>query len=176
MTMQNFINRIILVVISLTLFTSCTDNISYDEDAIRLTVAEIIATPTNSWFKAEMNYYKPDTNVVNEILNYFDSTRHKVYLFANFSCGCNEQQTDISHLCKVFEVCNIPESSYEIYSMRSSTSKHPYKSRFSISQLPECIVIKDTNAVYFMLDTMRYYKQYAMTLTVEELLLNGLKK
>src|SRR3989339_159551 len=173
---QNLINRIIIVLFSLTIFTSCTDNVSYDEDAIQLTINEIVSTPTNSWFKSEMNRYKPDTNVMKEIINNFDSGKHKVYLYANFNCGCNSQQTDISHLCKVFEECNIPESSYEIYSMRSSTSKHPYKSRFSISELPECIVMQDSNAVYFMLDTMRQFKRYGQTISVEQLLLNGLKK
>lgn len=169
---QTLFNKIIIILFSLTIFTSCTENVSYDEDAFILTVEEIVAIPTNSWFKLEMNNYKPDTNIIKEIINNFDSTKHKVFLYANFSCGCNDQQTDISHLCKVLEECKIPDSFYEIYSMRSSTGKHPYKSRFSITQLPECIVMKDTNAVYFMLDTMRLYK----SISVEQLLLNGLKK
>ncbi|MCL5991205.1 MAG: hypothetical protein M1419_03785 [Bacteroidetes bacterium] len=176
MNKQSTINNIIIAIFSLTLLISCSENVSYDENAIKLTIQEIIDTPTNSWFKTEMNNYKPDTNIIREIINNFDSNKHKVYLYANFSCGCSNQQTDISHLCKVFKECNIPESSYEIYSMRSSTGKHPYKSRFSISELPECIVMKDTNAVYFMLDTMREHKLYAEIIPVEQLLLNGLKK
>lgn len=174
MKYKALLNQIIVIFFTLIILTSCTDNISYNEDAIKLSVMEILATPTNTWFKTEMNNYKPDTNIIKQIISNFDTLKHKVYLFANFSCGCNDQQTDISHLCKVLEECNIPESSYEIYSMRSSTGKHPYKSRFGISQLPECIVMKDTNAIYFMLDTMRYYRP--QILPIEQLLLNGLKK
>ena len=173
---NKLLNRIILAFFSIAIFTSCTDNISYDEDAQKITVNDIVATPTNGWFRVEMENYKPDTNVIKEIINNFDPAKHRVYLYANFSCGCNNQQTDISHLCKVFEECNIPDSSYEIYSMKSSTSKHPHKALFSISQLPECIVMKDTNAVYFMLDTMRTKQLYGQTIPIEQLLLDGLKK
>lgn len=158
------------------ILTSCSDNITYNEDAIKLTVSDIVNTPTNSWFRTEMIMYKPDTNITKQIISNFDANKHKFYMYANFSCGCNDQQTDIAHICKILSECNIPDSSYEIYSMRSKTSVHPYKLLFSISDLPESIIMKDTSAVYFMFDTLRYYKLFGQTIPVEKLILDGLKK
>lgn len=168
--------KIVLLLISLILLSGCSDNLSYNQDAIRLTVSDIESTPTSIFKYEKENYLPTDTNAIKEIANYFDKSKHKIYLYADFSCACSNQQLDIAHLCKVFILCNIPDSSYEIYSMKSKTSKHPYSSFFTISDLPECIVMKDTSAVYFMLDTMRYYELFGQNIPVEQLLLNGLKK
>ncbi|TAL68977.1 MAG: hypothetical protein EPN82_08685 [Bacteroidetes bacterium] len=167
--------KLILILLSFILFSACSENISYN-DVIKLSVNDIVNTPTNSWFKTEMILYNPDTNITKQIISNFDVNKNKVYLFADFSCGCNNQQTDIAHLCKVFANCSIPETNYEIYSVKSKTSKHPYTSLFTLYKIPECVVMKDTNAVYFMLDTMRYYEVFGQTIPIEQLLLNGLKK
>ncbi|MBI5325411.1 MAG: hypothetical protein HZB41_09105 [Ignavibacteriae bacterium] len=176
MKKNHILNKLFTFLFIFLIITSCSENVSYNEDAIKLTVKEITSTQLNKWFENEMNDYNPDTNVVNEIKNNFDTNRHKIYLYANFACGCTDQQTDIAHLCKVFSKCNIPESSFEIYSMSNKNSKHPYKNKFTINYMPECIVMKDTTAVYFVIDTMRYLYSIGSSETIEKLLLNGLKK
>ncbi len=155
------------------IFVACSQTISYNQEAVRVYMKDLLNNTTFAAFKVDMDQYLPDTNIVNQIKTAFNPAQHKIYMFANFSCGCTSQQTDIAHICRVLSDSKIDTSFYEIYSMIQATDKQPYMSRISLKILPEIIVMKDTTAVYFVMDTLN---RMFPAPEIEQLLLNGLKK
>ena len=176
--MKSLIAQKLGLALAMTFFiVSCTENVSYNEEATRMYLPTSFETSGLAWFKPEMDTYKPDTSIINQIKTVFDSTKHKILLYADFTCSCTSKQSDIADMCRVLSDAKIDTSHYEIYSIRNSTNNHPHKNQFTLVELPQIVVLKDTTAVFFVMDSVRYYRDIIHTnAPIEKFLLDGLKK
>jgi len=74
-------------------------------------------------------------------------------------------------------MCNFPSSHYQILVMNSISNNHPYQSKINIKVLPTIMLLKNTNPIYCLTDTLAKSIDLQLQYPVksEELLLEALK-
>jgi hypothetical protein len=164
--------KIITIAIAPILFYACSESISVKEEAVEMTVQQIIDSPTSSWFGSAIAYYSPDTNIVKQIKTDFNPNLHKLYFFTDLSCGCAAQATDIAHIVKTLRDAGISDTVFKIYSMRKITYAHPDTKFITVNILPTGVLYKDSLMVCSILDSLAFLPN----VKVESILLNNLKK
>jgi hypothetical protein len=176
--MNIFINKRFLLFVFFTTFyfVGCSENTSYNDNAVEMTVTELEQTPSLNWVSGEINSYQADTNVINQIKTVFNPNIHYIYFYSNFTCGCANKVTDIAHFIKVLNLSGITNSNYKIFTMSQSSDKQPYSSYITVNTLPSAFILKDTTVVYSALDTLNHYKTFGILKPVEQLLLEAFKK
>ncbi len=153
---------------------SCNETTSPIQDAVKMSKAEIEASIGYEWFAPEWEIYKPDTAIVSQIKAVFDSTNENFYIFLSPSCGCKGVAKTSAELVKVLETSNISENSFEMYSMSSIDSKHPYTDIIKLNTIPSAYYIKNGQPVYSILDTFAYYQNIASSKSIEDIVLDAI--
>ncbi len=161
------------------IFISCQDLFPDPEvpvqDAVKLTKSELKNTTGYEWFNGYWTLYKPDATIADEISLTFDTTIHKIIIFIEPQCSCKELVRTPADLVKVLDIANISEEYYEIYSMGSVKSKHPFEDKLTIKSLPQVHLLKSGEFVYSVLDTFDFYSARNQSTTIESIILKALK-
>lgn len=147
--------KYILILSALLLFTACQDQTP--APAEEMTKTKLLSTPLPGyqWFYQIYTGYTANDSIINLIKSTFDSTKDTILIFSKPACSCGDDEAEsFAELVKVFDLANIPESNYKIYSMSSIKSSHPYKNLFELNQLPTYIVTNSGLPVYSIYDTI----------------------
>ncbi|MFC2130278.1 hypothetical protein ACFLSQ_02475 [Bacteroidota bacterium] len=154
-------NRIKIVLISALIYSiflfSCEDTIPAQDDAVKFTKAELRKFSSYDWFNGFWNLYHPDSTITGEIENIFDSETDRFYIFIQPGCVCEDPVKEPADLVKVLDESNIDEIYYEIYSMGSIKTRHPYDHKINIKSLPAVYLFKSGEPVYSIIDTFNFY-------------------
>ena len=158
-------------------FISCSDE-NTNINAEKMTFEELEKTPGYTWFSFEIDKYEPENNVVLDIKEKFDPSKHRFILFVKPSCSCPGKHLQSPGFVKTLENAGISIDKCEIFSMSSATNLHPYMDIIKINELPAIIVMKGDMPVYSVSDTVNKSLVYNpnASLKVEQALLLGLEK
>lgn len=126
---------------------SCSDSTSPEYNAERMTIQTLSSKLGFEWFPAEMAAFQPDTAGIRAIKDAYDADTHKFYLYVNPSCSCKGTQKLFPHTIRILQDAGVKESDIEIYSMRSTSDKHPYMDKMPVQKLPTIFVLKDDTVV-----------------------------
>lgn len=155
--MNKLIGLLLAIVVSSILF-SCQEPTVPVQDAVKMTKEQLKSTIGYEWFNGYWNLYKPDTNVTKDIATTFDPNVHKFVLFIEASCSCKELVKEPAEVVRVLDDAKVNSDYYEIYTMGSTQSKHPYEDKIKIKSLPQVWLVKSGEFSYSILDTFSYYK------------------
>jgi hypothetical protein len=145
-----------IILIAMTL-VACQDPATPVQDAVKVTKSELKNEIGYTWFWGYYNLYEPKDSIMNLIPNYFIPDSEKFVVFIEPSCTCRPTNESPADLIKVLDSANITESKYEIYSMSSKNSKHPYLGMMKIETLPAAFLFKNGKPVYSVLDSLKYW-------------------
>jgi len=167
--------RILLIALVFNfILMSCQDPVPPEQNAVKMTKAELKTTIGYEWFNAYWNLYNPNSNTIEEIALAFDPSIHKFVLFIEPACTCKELVREPADMVKVLDMANIDEDYYEMYSMGSIHSKHPFEDKVAIKSLPQIYLVKSGDFVYSILDTFNYYIIRDNSTRIEKIVLNAL--
>ncbi len=133
----------VLFLVCAMLFSACSESTAPDDTAEKISIQGLSNTLGYEWFPAEMAAYQPDAAKVSQIQTAFNPATDVIYFYVNPSCGCKGTQKLFPHTMRVLTDAAIQEQRIEIYSMRSSTDKHPYMSQLSVKRLPTVFIMRD---------------------------------
>ncbi len=154
-------NRIKIVLISALIYSiflfSCEDTIPAQDDAVKFTSEELRNSTNWEWFNGFWNLYHPDSTITKEIESAFDSDADRFYIFIQPECICEEPAKEPADLVKALDESNIDEIYYEIYSMGSIKTRHPFDDKIKIESLPAAYLFKSGEPVYSIIDTFNFY-------------------
>lgn len=127
--------------------TSCVTTVEPSTEAQLLTMQDLTQTPGFAWFPAQMDQYTPASVHVDRVRTSMQaSPNKKVYIFVRPTCSCRGTQRMFPQIMKTLMAAGIESTRIEIWSMRATTDTHPYRSLFTIGQLPAFFVV-DNNVV-----------------------------
>lgn len=169
------------IIISIALFTifftiSCDDN-SVQPDAQIMTINELASLTGYGWLGTTLATYTPDSTILNEIKPLLDSNSQFFTIFTK-SCGpCAATSQQFAEIIKILQMCNFPESHYQILVMNSVSNNHPYQNIIHIKVLPTVMLLKNNVPIYSLMDTLAKSIDMQLKYPVksEELLLEALK-
>jgi hypothetical protein len=151
----------------------CTENVSGDENAILSTEKSIVSIPGYDWYPSVKDMYHPDTNIIKQIKQEFDPLRHRFIVFSKPACSCDDKQRLFANGMKVLDTAGIDSSHFELFSVRSNKTNHPYMNLFTLNFIPSMILLVDGIPVYSVIDSVvTNTKDYK----IEVEILNALKK
>lgn len=168
----------ILGLILFTLFfaISCNDN-SVQPDAQPMSIQDLSNLPGYEWLSGTLATYQPDSTIFNEIKPLLDPNTQSFVIFTK-SCGpCASSNQQFAEIIKILQMCDFPSSNYQILVMNSISNNHPYQNKINIKVLPTIMLLKNTNPVYCLTDTLAKSIDLQLQYPVksEELLLEALK-
>lgn len=151
----------------------CTENLSDEEIAIPGTEESIADMPGYEWYQSVKDMYHPDTTTIKLIKQEFEPRRHRFVLFSKRGCSCDEKQRLYPHGMKVLDTSGIDSSLFEIFSVISNKTNHPYMNLFTLNFIPSMILLVDGIPVYSIIDSVVFNtKDYK----IEVEILKALKK
>lgn len=124
--------------------SSCSNSTAPVYTAEKLTVSQLNSTPGYSWFNQEMVAYSSlmDTTIVKQVKTAFDTSSYRCVVYVNPSCTCDGTQKLFPHAIEVMKAAGVPESNFEIYSMRTANDTQPYLSTMKPPSLPTIFILK----------------------------------
>jgi len=164
-----------IYLIILFLLISCESN-PVSTTAELIDIVKLSKTPGYQWYDLEVQNYNPDINIVNEVKNVYNSSKHKFVIMVKPSCSCPGTQKQFPAIMKTFNLAGITQSNYLIYSVSSERTKHPYEKHFKINELPSIILMQDSLPVYSIADTFYIQRNLGSNKPLEYYLLEALKK
>lgn len=168
---------IIIILTALFLFGASCNEDPVAADAKQMTLSEIQNVPGFEWYANEKNEYMINQKWLDDIIEEFDPQLHSFLIYAVPSCNCEGKPLLFPPFMKILEEAGITENYFEIYSMNSVDSKHPYSEKVRVNHLPAFYVMKDSVAVYSIIDTLIYQENVeGKNPTLEYLLSVALKK
>lgn len=171
-------NLIIPFIFALIILASCEEN-PIKIETQEMTIESILTTPAYSGFGLFYNLFTPNQDYINQINQAFDKNSHKILFFLSPSCyQCGRIDSISPYIVKILSESNIPDTSYEIYSMQYFSSKHPYMDIITLKSLPEFWVLKNGVPVYNMADSIFnfIYSNPEQPLVFEKYFLESLQK
>lgn len=92
------------------------------------------------------------------------------------SCSsCDSIIASPVELIKTLDMAGVAESNYIIYSMTSTSAKHPFEDLLEINRLPAAFLFRDSVPVYSILDTLKFWRERGRNLYVEEVVSEALR-
>ncbi|MFM8456087.1 MAG: hypothetical protein ACKOAK_04910, partial [Ignavibacteria bacterium] len=79
--MNKALSLICLLILSMTILSSCTTNTEPTSSATLLTLSQISNNAGYAWFDAEKSIYTPDDSKVRDIKQAFNNKNQKIYFF-----------------------------------------------------------------------------------------------
>lgn len=134
-------------------------------DAQEVTVQELNTSAGYAWFPSETTVYTPDPAIVSSIRSSFDSTSQKVYVYVKPTCSCKGTQKLFPQVMKTLMAANIPMRCVTIYSMRTTSDKHPHMDQMMVSELPTFYVTRN-DSIRASIQNVDYTGDNADTLTL----------
>ena len=138
------------------LILSCSES-SVDAEATMITLSELKTSPGFEWFMPEYNAYTPDETIAGQIEQSYNQAENKFFVFANPSCACQGTQKLFPSIVKSLTEAGIDEPNFELYSIPTSSTDHPYERWFKLNTIPAAFTMKingtDTS-FYSIVDTM----------------------
>ena len=168
-------------ILAIALFTmfftiSCDDN-SVQPNAEVMTLEQLQGLTGYAWIGTTIATYEPDSTILEEIKPLLDSNSQFFTIFAK-SCGpCASSAQQFAEIIKILQMCNFPESHYQIMVMNSVSNHHPYQDMIHIKTLPTIMLIKNNTPIYSLTDTLTKSLDLQLLYPIksEELLLEALK-
>lgn len=151
----------------------CTENVSGDENAILSTEKSIVTIPGYEWYNSIKDLYHPDTTTIKLIKQEFDPQRHRFIVFSKPACSCDEKQRLFAHGMKVLDTAGVDSSHFELFSVKSNKTNHPYMNLFTLNFVPSMILLVDGIPVYSIIDSV---VTNSSDYNIEVEILNALKK
>lgn len=123
-----------------------------DTEAQQISISELSTSIGYSWFQTERNVYRDsvDAAKVKLIADAFKTSQQKVYVYVRPTCSCTGTQKTFPHTIEVLKAAGIPDSMIVVYSMQSTSTKHPMTNKFTLSGLPTFFITKGESTVYIM--------------------------
>ncbi len=149
----------IYIIISslLTVFIlSCSES-AVDAEATLITFSELKTSPGFEWFMPEYNTYTPDESIVSQIEQRYNPDENRFFIYANPSCACQGTQKLFPSIVKSLKEAGVSESNFEMYSIPTSSTDHPYERWFKLNSIPAAFTMKINGAdtsFYSIVDTM----------------------
>lgn len=131
----------LLIALCAVLTMSCSESTSPEYTAEKITVTTLSSKLGYEWFPAEVASFQPDTAAVRAIKEAYNADTHKFYLYVNPSCSCKGTQKLFPHTVRILQEAGVQEANIEIYSMRSTSDKHPHMSKMSVHKLPTVFLV-----------------------------------
>ncbi|MDR0926367.1 MAG: hypothetical protein LBO69_01200 [Ignavibacteria bacterium] len=156
------INAILLLIVGIFLFTSCSDDDTIGE-ARKMTLTEITNTPDYFWFSYEYEQYKLDTAWLKNIIAVQKPDEYKFVVYTEPSCLCGTDYTYFPKFIKLLDSAGIMEDNYEIYLMSDTNNLQPYSQLYKVEALPSIILLHNGQFIYSVTDSMK-----AHSTTLEE--------
>ncbi len=138
-------------------------------DAQLVTVQELNSSAGYAWFPSETGIYTPNPAIVNQLKTSFDTNAHKVTVYVKPTCSCKGTQKLFPQVMKTLMAANIPMRCITIYSMRSSSDKHPMMDKFVVTTLPVFYITRNDSIRSSIMD-VDYTGDNADTLTLRAIL------
>ena len=168
-------------ILAIALFTifftiSCDDN-SVQPNAEVMSIEQLQNLTGYAWIGTTMATYKPDSTILEEIKPLLDSNSQFFTIFTK-SCGpCASSSQQFAEIIRILQICNFPESHYQIMVMNSVSNTHPYQEMIHIKTLPTVMLLKYNSPIYSLTDTLTKSIDLQLQYPVksEELLLEALK-
>jgi hypothetical protein len=169
------------VILSLTFIValvlgSCEETFEPKREAVQYTKDNLLNDINYGWFKSYWILYEPDSSFIDSVKSVYNPNIHKFVFFIEPSCECKQIERSPADLLKCFDNAEIMESNYEIYSLGTLDSEHPYSDQIHISILPAAYLLKSGQSVYSILETFRNARLANDSIFVEEFLFDALKK
>ena len=169
---------IVFTLISLILF-SCKEDIP-PREATYMPLNQLENEPGYSWLPGEINAYQPDISIINKIKAITDTTNYTFLVYVNPSCACSGTQKQFPATIKILQSCGISEPRYKIYSMISENDLHPFMTHLKLKILPTFMIMKDSNAIYSVIDSIPVFERRdpnpVVPYSIEKVFLMGLQK
>lgn len=147
---------------------ACSDATSPEYNAERITAHTLSSKLGFEWFPEEVSSFQPDTAAVRAIKDAYSADNHKFYLYVNPSCSCKGTQKLFPHTIRILQDAGVKESDIEIYSMRSTSDKHPYMDKMPVQKLPTVFVVKNDVVV-------RSFSEELVGQKLESMILEGVR-
>ena len=155
---MNRIKIVILSVLAISFFLiSCEETTTPPQQAVKMTKKDMKENIGYEWFDSFWNLYNPDTAIVSQINQAFNSNTQSFYLFIEPACSCKETVKQPADMIKVLDLAGITETYYTFYSMPGVGSPHPLKAQITLKTLPSVYMFRAGAPVYSIIDTFNYY-------------------
>lgn len=166
---------ILVIMLFVALFTyQCSETVSNNENAFSVTEESILKIPGYDWYPVVKRQYYPDSGVVSDIIKEFDSTKHRFIIFSKPACACEDEQKLFPRAMKVLDTAGISSEYYELYSVKSNKTNHPYDSIISLNFVPSMILLVNGKPAYSIIDSV--YDKSITTYSIESEILKALRK
>ena len=136
--------------------------------------------PGYQWLAGQISAYQPDMTVINKIKSIIDTTTYSFLIYVNPSCACSGAQQQFPAAVKILQSCGVTEPRFRIYSMISENDIHPYMTHLKLIMLPTFMIMKDSSALYSVIDSIPIFERRdpnpVVPYTIENVLLMGLQK
>ncbi|MDX9790427.1 MAG: hypothetical protein WC313_08715 [Candidatus Kapaibacterium sp.] len=167
-----------LIILAAMIFISACSENSTNITAEKVTVDQLATIPGYTWFNHEIDKYEPLPSVIQEIKETYNPSLHKFVVFMKPSCSCPGKHLQSPGFMKVLQESDIDLNLVEFFTMSNLTNNHPYSEMIILKELPTIIVLKATEPVYSVSDTLNSVNSPNSTpnLTIENALLNALRK
>lgn len=143
------------VIVAAIILSACVEN--EVPDASPVTKSEMMEgnKPGMAWFPEEYEYYSPSSRKVDSIAVLLGS-EYKFILMGTPSCTCNNSSAyEFPYIIKILDMAGSTEGAdYELYTITSTRSGHPYEDVFDINDIPVFFLLKNEMPVYSIRDTM----------------------
>ena len=144
--------RSILVLFAIALRFGGCDTTTVEPEAQQLTLEDFNTVPGYLWFPVEIESYAPSPAMVDSVAARFDADIDKICVFLKPSCSCRGTQKLFPQVMKTLIESKIDMDLVEIWSMRSTTDKHPYMPELTVTDLPVIFILRDDVLSYQILD------------------------
>lgn len=162
--------------LALSLVSSCDDTTSVDPLALLTDRDKLHSKIGFTWLNGSINNYSPKDSISNLIESVFDSSKHKFVIFMEPECSCKPLVVLPAYVFKIFDIANISTKYYEIYVANSVLAPHSYENIFKIDKLPFVVLLTSGSKAYSILDTFDFLSKRINNYTLEDAILDALKK
>lgn len=159
----------IIIVLSLLLFSSCSDDNSVDtnKDAVKVSFEEVLNYPSFLDFESAYNNYTLNSDFVDSIKTAI-SDDDKVYFYLKPDCGCTASYKLFPSVVKALDSAGFSKENITYYIMESEENPYPESDFITITDLPQFFVSNDSG-VFDITNT-------SDTVKIEHVMYNALKQ